>query len=224
MGPRRCVPGSSAYVRLILREAALLVPGDRFIIRMFSPVVTIGGGVVVDTGARRYRKADGVKARLETLHTGDAAARIGLLVREAPFGMGMAELVARTGMSTAEIAAAAAAPVAAIAQPQPWYVDRAWLQAARERMVKMVREFHQKNPLLPGIPSQDLRGRAPVFVLDALLAEAKELAADGELVRSRAHKMVLKEDEEQARARSSRLLRTPDWRCRRWRRCWRNAA
>ncbi len=59
--------GSSAYVRLILREAALLVPGDRFIIRMFSPVVTIGGGVVVDTGARRYRKADGVKARLETV-------------------------------------------------------------------------------------------------------------------------------------------------------------
>ena len=43
-------PGSAAYVRLILRDAALLVPGDRFIIRMFSPVVTIGGGVVVDTG------------------------------------------------------------------------------------------------------------------------------------------------------------------------------
>ena len=101
-------PGSSAYVRLILRDAALLVPGDRFIIRMFSPVVTIGGGVVVDTGERRYRKKDGVKARLETLHTGDAAARIGLLVREAPFGMGLAELVARTGMSAAEIAAAAA--------------------------------------------------------------------------------------------------------------------
>ena len=52
-------PGSSAYVRLILRDAALLLPGDRFIIRMFSPVVTIGGGVVVDTGARRYRKGDG---------------------------------------------------------------------------------------------------------------------------------------------------------------------
>ncbi len=195
-------PGSSAYVRLILRDAALLVPGDRFIIRMFSPVVTIGGGVVVDTGARRYRKGDGVKARLETLHTGDAAARIGLLVREAPFGMGMADLVARTGMSTAEIAAAAAkAPVAAIAQPVPWYVDRAWMQAERERMIQMVREFHKKNPLLPGIPRQELRGRAPVFVLDALVAEAKELAADGELVRSRTHKVVLKEDEEQARAK-----------------------
>src|SRR5664280_3225803 len=62
-------PGTSAYVRLILRQAALLLPGDGFIIRMFSPVVTIGGGVVVDikvdtvvdTGARRYQKGDDVK-------------------------------------------------------------------------------------------------------------------------------------------------------------------
>ena len=163
---RGAAPGERAYARLVLREPALLLPGDRFIVRMFSPVVTIGGGVVVDTGGRRYRKGDAVKARLETLHTGDAAARMALLVREARFGMEIAELVARTGMSGAEIAAAAAkAPVVTIVQPQPWYVDRAWMQAERERMVKAVREFHRKNPLLPGMPRQDLRGGAPVFVV-----------------------------------------------------------
>src|SRR5205807_7662998 len=48
-------PGERAYARLVLREPALLLPGDRFIIRMFSPVVTIGGGVVLDTGGVRYR-------------------------------------------------------------------------------------------------------------------------------------------------------------------------
>jgi selenocysteine-specific elongation factor len=200
-------PGSTAYVRLILREAALLLPGDGFIIRMFSPVVTIGGGVVVDTGGRRYRKGVDVKARLGTLGAGDAAARIALLVREAAFGMGMAELVARTGMSEREVAAAAAkAPLVAIAQPQPWYVDRAWMQAERERIVRTVREFHQKSPLLPGIARQELRGGAPVFVLDALLAEGKEVVAEGELVRSRGHKLVLKEDEEQARSKIERAF------------------
>jgi selenocysteine-specific elongation factor len=178
---------------------------------MFSPVVTIGGGLVVDTvvdtGARRYRKGDNVKARLETLHTGDAAARIALLVREAPFGIGMADLVARTGMAEREIAAAAAqAPLEAIAQPQPWYVDRAWMQAERERIVRTVREFHRQTPLLPGMARQELRGGAPVFVWDALLAEAKDLVAEGELVRSRGHKLVLKEDEEEARAKIERAF------------------
>jgi len=80
-------------------------------------------------------------------------------------------------------------------------IARAWMQSARERIVKAVREFHQKQPLLPGVPRQDLRAGAPQFVLDALLADAKELIAEGELVRSRSHKVVLKEDEEQARAK-----------------------
>ena len=103
-------------------------------------------------------------------------------------------------------AAAALAPLVAIAQPQPWYVDRAWMQAERERIVRTVREFHQRTPLLPGMARQELRGGAPVFVLDALLAEAKEIVAEGELVRSRGHKVVLKEDEEQARAKIERAF------------------
>ena len=200
-------PGTTAFVRLILREPALLLPGDGFIIRMFSPVVTIGGGVVVDTGGERYRKGDDVKLRLGTLHDGDAAARTALLVRESPFGMGTAELVARTALSQAEIAAAAAtAPLTVLAQPQPWYIDRDWMQAERERIVRTLRDFHLKAPLLPGMARQELRGEAPVFVWDALLATAKDIVAEGELVRLRTHKVVLKEDEAQARSKIERAF------------------
>ena len=45
---KQIAPGDEAFARLKLPEAALLLPGDRFIIRQFSPVVTIGGGVVLD--------------------------------------------------------------------------------------------------------------------------------------------------------------------------------
>jgi selenocysteine-specific elongation factor len=197
-------PGGAAYARLVLRDAALLLPGDRFIIRMFSPVVTIGGGVAVDVAAT----GKAARARLDVLASADAAERIALLVREAAFGLGMAELVARTGMLEREIAAAAArAPVVAIPQPQPWYVDRAWFQAAHNRLVETVREFHRRNPLQPGIARQDLRPvGAPPFVLDALLADAGEIVAEGETVRSRGHTLVLKEDEEQARAAIERAF------------------
>ena len=197
-GASSLAPGDSAWARLILREPALLLPGDRFIIRRFSPVITIGGGVVVDTVARRYRKGDDVAARLETLASSDPATRIALLVREAAFGLSVADLVARTGLRPNEIAAAASkAPVTAIGDH---YVDRSWMQSTRERLVKTVREFHQKNPLLPGIARQDLRGTLPQFLLDALLASAPELVSDGEVVRAKSHKLVLKQDEEQARA------------------------
>jgi selenocysteine-specific elongation factor len=186
-------------VRIVLREPALVLPGDRFIIRMFSPVITIGGGVVVDVSERRYRKGDDKAARLEVLRSPDPAARVALLVREQPFGMSLAHLVARTGMSgRAIVEAASKAPLTAIGE---WYVDRTWMQSARDRIVNAVREFHQAHPLLPGIPRQELRDGAPQFMLDALLSEAKEIIAEGEIVRSRAHRVVLKEDEEQARAK-----------------------
>ena len=43
--------GTRAYVRFLLRDPLLLLPGDRFIVRMFSPVLTIGGGLVLDIAA-----------------------------------------------------------------------------------------------------------------------------------------------------------------------------
>jgi selenocysteine-specific elongation factor len=201
-------PGGAAYARLVLRDAALLLPGDRFIIRRFSPVATIGGGVVLDVAEAVGMAGKAAPARLDVLASADAAERIALLVRETPFGMGMAGLVARTGLAEPEIAAAAArAPLLTIPQPQPWYVDRAWFQAARGRMVETVREFHHRNPLQPGIAKLDLRpAGAPPFVLDALLADAQEIVAVGDTVRLRGHTLVLNEDERQARAAIERAF------------------
>jgi selenocysteine-specific elongation factor len=203
-------PAASAYARIVLRQPALLLPGDRFIIRSFSPVVTIGGGIVVDTGERPRRKGENIRARLNVLSGPDRSARIALLVREAPFGMGMPELVTRTGWPEREVAAAVGPDLVAIGQPQPWYLDRAWFQSSRDRLVKTVREFHRKDPLLPGIARQDLRARevpgAPLFVLDALLSAAKDLVVEGETVRLRSHSLVLKQDEEEARAAIERAF------------------
>jgi selenocysteine-specific elongation factor len=188
-------PGASGWVRIVLRDPALLLPGDRFIIRMFSPVITIGGGVVADIGPHRYRLADNPASRLTVLASGDTAARVALLIREQPFGMTAAALIERTGLSAEEISAVAPKAIG------EWYVDREWMNAARGQMVKTVQDFHRKNPLLPGVPRQDLRERVPQQVFDALIAEAGELLAEGEIVRARSHQVVLKEDEEQARAK-----------------------
>ncbi len=204
-------PGQSAVARIVLKEPALLLPGDRFIIRMFSPVVTIGGGTVLDTGGVRYRKADDPVARLKILAEAPAADRVALLVRESGYGMSLAQLVSRTGLPEKELdAIARAGTFAVIRQPQPWLIDRAWFQSARDKLTVTVREFHRKNPLLPGIAKQDLRGRdmrkAPPFVFDALLADAKELIAEGEIVRLRTHRLVLQQDEEQARTAIERAF------------------
>jgi len=203
-------PGERAYARIVLREPALLLPGDRFIIRMFSPVVTIGGGVVLDTGGVRYRKTDDVAARLSVLAGNDAAAKIVLLVRESKYGMSSSDLVARTGLAEKDIETAMQSGFMFVRQPQLWLMDRAWFDKMRQHLVETVRDFHRAHPLLPGIAKENLRGRelgeAPTFVFDALLSGAKEAVVDGETVRLRTHKVVLKQDEEQARAAIERAF------------------
>src|SRR2546425_1086673 len=47
-GRQRVAPGESAFVQLRLDNPVQLLPRDRFILRQFSPVITIGGGVVLD--------------------------------------------------------------------------------------------------------------------------------------------------------------------------------
>ena len=57
-GENTLPPGGRTYARIVLREDALLLPRDRFIIRRFSPVTTIGGGVVLDIGASAFAQSE----------------------------------------------------------------------------------------------------------------------------------------------------------------------
>lgn len=207
-GTESLQPGARDYVRFLLSEPLLLLPGDRFIVRMFSPVVTIGGGTVLDiAGPRR-----GALERMRTLESGPLADRIALLASEARYGMGMPELVARTGLLESEIhkaagaqKAAGAAPVIAFESPQFWLLDPKWVACQLEAIHETLKQFHRRNPLLGGLSKEELRSKqlagAPPWLMDALLARAKTLALDGETVRLASHQISLKQDEAVASAK-----------------------
>jgi selenocysteine-specific elongation factor len=197
-------PGSREYVRLVLSEPLLLLPGDRFIVRMFSPVVTIGGGVVLDTAAPRRAQSSDRTHRLRILQMAPLPERIALLARESSFGIGMSELVARTGLLESEIRKAAAG-VIVVDSPQFWVLDPAFVAAKLEALQEHLKLFHRQNPLLAGASKEELRSRflagAPLWLLDALLGRSKTLKADGETIRLSSHRVALKSDEEEATAK-----------------------
>src|SRR5580693_2942731 len=91
-GTHPIAPGTREYVRQVLSEPLLILPGDRVIVRMFSPVVTIGGGVVLDIAAPRRAPTD----RLRILETAPLGERIALLAGESRYGIGIPKLVSRT--------------------------------------------------------------------------------------------------------------------------------
>ncbi len=203
------VPGSGEYVRLVLSEPLLLLPGDRFIVRMFSPVVTIGGGVVLDIAAPRKASVD----RLRILESASLPERIALLARESRYGIGMAELVARTGeLEDVLQKAVTASTLTVIQKPQLWLLDPGWVASKLEALHEHLKLFHRQKPLLAGASKEELRSkflaRAPSWLMDALLARSKTLTVDAETVRLSSHKVALKQDEEAATATIENAFRS----------------
>src|SRR3984885_10882031 len=203
-GTDSIAPGSREYLRLVLSEPLLILPGDRFIVRMFSPVITIGGGGVLAIAApRRVPGADRTH-RLRILEIAPLADRIALLARESSFGIGMAELVARAGVLEAEIRKAAA-KLTVIESPQFWWLAPGWLTGKLEALHEHLKLFHRQNPLLAGASKEELRSRflagAPSWILDALLARSNTLKADSQTIRLSSHRVTLQNDDEEATAK-----------------------
>ncbi len=113
-------PGESAWLRLVLQSPVLLLPGDRFIVRMFSPVVTIGGGVVADNAPPSRWKRPAIVGRLPSLIGASLPERVRMHALESPDGARVASLAARCGVTPDQAAAAGvAARCLLLRDPEP---------------------------------------------------------------------------------------------------------
>ena len=92
-------PGQSAYVQIRLESPVVAVAGDRFVIRRYSPALTIGGGVVLDTHLPKL--SHGTRREiLDTLASGSLRDRVELMARmEGLRGLSIEAVQARTGIA-----------------------------------------------------------------------------------------------------------------------------
>jgi selenocysteine-specific elongation factor len=210
-GSAELASGGSTFAQLRLDKPLLLLPGDRFILRRFSPVVTIGGGTVLDARAPRHKRKDAAVAPfLGVLEHGAREEILGTLVEAAPRGVTLPEIVARTGWLESEARAAceklAAAKRVRILGAAPVVVaPTAAITACAAAIRKAVETFHRANPLLPGIPKQELRaraGRARVEMFEAALGDlvaARALMVSGDLVSQAGREISLSIEETRAK-------------------------
>ncbi len=209
---KELVPGQSAFAQLRFQDDVLLLPGDRFIVRQFSPVTTIGGGVVLDPLARRPTVRDtGRVSFLETIERGDKTEILAAMTGRAVLGLTLEEIVARTGWTADEISATAknlldSGSVKAISTEPLVLLAKRNFDEVQQKINVRVEKFHKENPLLPGISREDLRSnlgkrvRPEAFraALDDLVAQTK-LDVQGEIVKRAGATITL--DPEEARAK-----------------------
>jgi selenocysteine-specific elongation factor len=204
-------PGDSGFVQLKLADKAFLLPGDRFILRQFSPLETIGGGIVLDIRSGRHQTKDiTVAPFLETIERGNQEAILTAMMGRNGRGLTTNEILARTGWTANQIEEVVARLVATgrarmVAQRPATIASAEALTQCSSALKKVIDSFHRANPLLPGIPKQDLLGRlknSRAELLEAALGDlvrAKAVVISGDIVQSTGRGVVLTAEEAKAK-------------------------
>jgi selenocysteine-specific elongation factor len=166
-------PGKRAFARLRLEAPAVLTRGDRFVLRQYSPPITIGGGTVLDplplrtpirtrAGATRFRRLAGPDA--------DAAL---MLVEEARgSGIETAALLRRAG----------AVPEANVVRAGTALFSQEVTAHLESRLLAEIETYHLAQPMAEGMPREEARervfGAASPVLFDAVV---QRLTAEGKL-------------------------------------------
>ncbi len=214
LGDEVLPPGQAGWVQLRLADPVPLVKGDRFIVRLPSPSLTVGGGMVVDPhpGRRHRRYRPQVIERLETLSQGTAA-EVVLQTLERRGPMLGRELAQTSGLG--EDAEAALAELVASEQVlilgadkllaggrDQLFISRSSWSALTEHIERELQAYHLAYPLRSGMPREALRGRLRLQarLFNAVMAQAAiaELVRDeGASVRLPTHSVLFTSEQGQ---------------------------
>ena len=210
-------PGRSAYARIRFEAPAVLTRGDRFIVRAYSPPVTIGGGVVLDPhpprSAIRNAAAFARYRRLDALELDSAV--LAFMDERAGAGISRGALISRAGLSASSADATVTRLVALgrATRVGDLLVSPAVLQDLSTRLLAALTAHHASQPLSDGLSREEARerlfGRAAAAVFEHVVAE---LAAGGRIAgRDRlaiaGHHVSLSPEEARAHEAIERLFR-----------------
>ena len=176
-------PGESALVQMHLDRPLVAHRQDRFIVRSYSPMTTIGGGLVIDPAPQKHKRfrqeiIDAI-AELESGESSFLLQKLGEMQCAQ-----VKELEQISGMGRERINA----HLESLRQNgkvellgKQWFPTRL-ARAFRQRLVQVTEQFHNDNPLLPGIPHATLKSSLPRQVggkaFELLLAATPLLRAE----------------------------------------------
>jgi len=222
LGQDRLEPGHSALVQIRLEAPTFALPGDRFIIRQYSPMITIGGGEVLDAMPEKHRSTDkSVIERLRVLKEGTTDDRIIAVVEQAGLEcIELSRISARLGIVQAQLRDRVQALVKAgrlrVVSENPFVIVSASVfKQAADAAAAAVKRFHEANPLVAGIGREELKARlfgdasSALFqaVIDKLVAD-KKIAVAQDVIHEFGRKVTLKADEEKIRDQISERFRS----------------
>jgi selenocysteine-specific elongation factor len=214
-------PGASGYAQVRLDKQVVVRNGDRFVLRSYSPMYTIGGGQILHPIPKKRKRmvAETVEA-LAVLERGDVDEMIDLYLKEAGTGgIGERALSILANVSQKELRALlqdmmSRGEVIQFDREIPRFVHREAFENLRQILLGHLAEFHGAEPLRAGINKEELFGRLPreadVKLFNELiqrLTRKGEIIQEKDLVRLSSHEIALAGKQDEVRERIESIYR-----------------
>jgi selenocysteine-specific elongation factor len=179
--------GENCYCQLRLQNPVIAVSGDRYIIRRFSPLETLGGGEILDPSPLKRRRKEGVHD-LAVLHTGTLAQKLSLKTERAgPAGISVSALRGWINADVPDIDAMLDGLVKSgnIVRCEDTALHKKAAEAVIAKISGLLRDFHKKNPLKPGMPKEEVRNflNVDARLFNFLLTSVKDIVVDRDVLR-----------------------------------------
>lgn len=209
-GKNELKAGETCYCQFRLRDPVIAISGDRYIIRRFSPVETIGGGEVLDPLSSRRSKKESVDD-LMVFEKGTLDEKIAAKVKRAGiFGINISLI---EGWIKAEIPSIKDSIRTLkknniILQFEDYLVHKSAFDTYMETVKKIMNDFHKRNPLKPGMLKEELRAKFNIEprLFGNLIASVKDIITEKEIVRLATFRAALSEVDETLKSKILGLL------------------
>lgn len=209
-GKEELKAGENCYCQFRLQDPVVSMSGDRYIIRRFSPLETLGGGAVLDPSPHRRRKKDGIQD-LEEIHKGGLAQKISLKIEKAGItGISVNAINGWINADTQDIAAAVEMLKKAdeIVQHEDILLHRKAFSLIQAKIAGLLGAYHKMHPLKPGMPKEEVRTHLKIDVklFNFVLTGFKNITVDKDLVRLKDFRIALSTNEEANRSKIIEML------------------
>ncbi len=156
-------PGDKAYAQLFLEYPTGVMAQDRFVIRSYSPMTTIGGGVILDPQAAKHKRQAETLPGFLALHEGNDAERAAVIIERAGLqGISLGLLIVRTGISRkvlnkmlGEMFSRKQAVL--LDKEETRVIAFSIYKSLLDRIVAETQAYHERFPLKEGLHKEELR-------------------------------------------------------------------
>jgi selenocysteine-specific elongation factor len=222
LGQEELLPGQTVVAQLRLDSPVAIVKDDRFVVRSYSPVRTIGGGHVLNPAPQKHKRLKPeIIQGLQDLTNNDTDAIISYHIEQAGYrGVSFSHLKIMTNLPDKQLETQlqqmlSQKTIIQTDKESRIFIHQNTFDTLKQKFAEHLTDYHRTNPLKAGMPKEELKSKFPLLndaklfnqVLNQMI-KSQQIVQEEKTVRLESHRVFLGRDQADIRKKIMKIYQT----------------